>query len=45
MTTAAIADQDPVGICVSRAPDGVFVYANDAFQRIIRPTIDARAAR
>jgi PAS domain S-box-containing protein len=32
---AAIADQVPVGIYVSRAPDGAFVYANDAFQKII----------
>jgi PAS domain S-box-containing protein len=32
---AAIADQLPVGIYVARVPDGAFVYANDAFQRIM----------
>jgi PAS domain S-box-containing protein len=32
---AAIADQLPVGIYVARVPDGAFVYANDAFRRIM----------
>lgn len=32
---AAIAAQVPVGIYVARVPDGAFVYANDAFQRIM----------
>ena len=42
---AAIADQVPVGIYVSRAPDGAFVYANDAFQKIVgtRPHPEALA--
>jgi PAS domain S-box-containing protein len=32
---AAIADQVPVGIYVARVPDGAFVYANDAFEKIV----------
>jgi PAS domain S-box-containing protein len=32
---AAIAGQLPVGIYVASVPDGAFVYANDAFQRIM----------
>ncbi len=32
---AAIADQLPVGIYVASVPDGAFVYANDAFRRIM----------
>ena len=32
---AAIAGQLPVGIYVASVPDGAFVYANDAFQKIM----------
>ena len=32
---AAIADRLPVGIFVASAPSGAFVYANDAFQKIL----------
>jgi PAS domain S-box-containing protein len=31
----AIADQLPVGVYVASVPEGAFVYANDAFQRIM----------
>jgi PAS domain S-box-containing protein len=38
-----MADQMPVGIYVARVPDGAFVYANHAFQKIIgtRPHLEA----
>ncbi|MEO6572510.1 MAG: PAS domain-containing protein, partial [Polyangiaceae bacterium] len=42
---AAIADELPVGVWVARAPDGVFVYANRAFQEImgLAPRPEAQA--